>query len=280
MRAVAILGSSDLGGALAHLLAVRDVAREIRLIDDATSVAAGKALDISQAAPIEGFATRVTSTSDLASAGDVAVIVIADRASGGEWAGPDGLMLVRRLGQIAPRVPIVCAGAAARDLIERGVRDERIDRARLFGSAPAALVAATRAIVALAADASPADVALAVLGVPPAQIVIAWQDATIGGFAATRLLDEPARRRLDARLPHLWPLGPYALAAAAAQTVEVMLTGSPRLLCCFVAPDDGGGMRTRAAALPVRVGASGLERVVLPPLSVYERVQLDNAMLL
>jgi hypothetical protein len=49
---------------------------------------------------------------------------------------------------------------------------------------------------------------------------------------------------------------------------------------CFVAPDDSAGTRRRTAAFPVRLGDAGVIDVVLPEMSVRERVQLDNAVLL
>ena len=60
MQEVAIVGAGELGGALAHVLARREAARTIRLIDDQGRVAEGKALDIAQAAPVEGFATQLS----------------------------------------------------------------------------------------------------------------------------------------------------------------------------------------------------------------------------
>ena len=51
-------------------------------------------------------------------------------------------------------------------------------------------------------------------------------------------------------------------------------------MTCFVAPDDRAGVRTRTAALPVRLGPGGIVEVVMPVLSVVERVALDNAMML
>jgi malate/lactate dehydrogenase len=78
----------------------------------------------------------------------------------------------------------------------------------------------------------------------------------------------------------LWPPGPYALAVAAAKIIDVVLRRSERLVTCFVAPDDSAGTRMRTAALPVRLGDTGVIDVVLPAMSVRERVQLDNAVLL
>jgi hypothetical protein len=110
--------------------------------------------------------------------------------------------------------------------------------------------------------------------------VLQWDDATIGGFAATRVLDEPVRRRIDARLPALWPPGPYALASAASKVIDAIVGRSRQRAVCFVAPDDSEGRRMRAAALPVRLGPGGIESVALPALNAHDRVALDNAMLL
>ena len=65
MHTVAILGAGDLGGALARTLASGDAVSRIVLIDDARTVAAGKALDIRQTGPIESYDTAVDGTDDL-----------------------------------------------------------------------------------------------------------------------------------------------------------------------------------------------------------------------
>ena len=280
MSDIAIIGAGELGGSVAHVVARQNLAPTICLIDDAGRVAEGKALDISQAAPIEGFATTLSGSTDLASAGGASAIVIADRAAGGEWAGDDGLMLLRRLSRLAPKAVIVCAGPSQRDLVERGVCDLRLRRERLFGSAPEALVSTARALVALTINSSPRDVALSVLGLPPSLIVLPWNDATVAGFPLTGVVDEPTRRQLNRRIEAAWPPGPYALASAASKALEAMFRRIQVVVSCYVAPDDSAGTRTRTAALPVRIGPTGIESVVVPSLSVVDRIALDNAMLL
>jgi malate dehydrogenase len=280
MHDVAIVGAGEIGGALAHILARLDVLGTIRLIDERGSVAEGQALDIMQASPVEVFATQVSGSTDLATAASATLIVVADRAGLGEWEGEDGLAMLARLSRIGSRSIILCAGAAQRDLVERGARELHFAREKLFGSAPEALAGAVRALVALETNGSPGDVALTILGVPPAQIVVPWEDAAIGGFAATRMLDEPARRRISARIAPLWPPGPYTLAWAAAKAVESAIGRSRRIVSAFVGPDDSGGRRSRAAALPVRLGPEGIVTVVTPTLTVHDRVALENAMTL
>ena len=280
MQAVAIIGAGELGGTVAHVLARSDVVRSITLIDESGRVAAGKALDIEQAAPVEGFATELSGSTDIATAAGASLVILADRISGGEWQGEDGLLLLKRLAQTTSDAVILCAGASQRELVDRGVRELHLQRARLFGSAPEALASAARALVALAVNGSPRDVALSVLGVPPTQTVIPWETATIAGFALAPLVDEPSRRRLAGRVAALWPSGPHALASAATMVVEAMAGRSRRIASCFVAPDTAAGARTRTGAMPVRLGSTGIVDVVLPALSPRENVALDNAMLL
>ena len=274
---VAILGAGELGGSLAHVLARREIVRSIQLIDPAGQVAAGKALDIMQTGPVEGFSTRVAGSTDITRVAAADLVVIADQVNPQP---DDDLLILRQISQLASRAFVVCAGPDGRTLVERGVRELGYRRERLIGSAPEALAASVRALVALQTNGSVRDVALAVLGVPPLHIVVNWDDATIGGFAATRVLDEPARRRLSARIAPLWPPGPYSLAWAAAKAVESAVGRSRRIVSAFVAPDDAGGTRSRAAALPVRLGPEGIVKVVTPTLTVHDRVALENAMML
>ena len=274
------MGAGELGGVLAHLLARRDLAATLRIVDANRQVGAGKALDIMQAAPLERFSTSVSAIDDVYAAAGADVLVVADRAGGGEWQGEEGLMLLEKIVALGGARTIVCAGAAQRELVERGVRELGIARHRIIGSAPEALAAAVRAMVALEANRSARDIALTVLGVPPHHTVVPWEEATIGGLAATRLLDEAARRRVAARVAPLWPPGPIALAAAAVKIVAAILQETVCLASCFVAPDDSAGIRSRAAALPVLLGRNGSVSAVVPSLNVHDRVRLDNAIML
>src|SRR5213593_1255089 len=131
MREVAIIGAGELGGTIAHQLSRRDLVRTITLIDGGGRAAAGKALDIAQAAPVEGFATQIAGGTDLSRAAGASVIVIADRLAGGEWQGEEALTLLNRLKAIARHTVVLCAGATHRALVETGARELNIHRDRL-----------------------------------------------------------------------------------------------------------------------------------------------------
>ena len=277
MQDVAIVGAGELGGSIAHLLARRDVVRSIRLIDSAASVAAGKALDILQASPIEQFTTSVAGTTDISYAAGASIVVIADRAGRPEWQGDEATLMLKQLSQMASRAIVVCAGASQRELVERGIRDLHYLPRRLFGSAPEALGAALKSVIALETNGSVRDIAAMVLGVPPHQAVISWQTATVAGFAAADVLPEPLRRRIESRLPLLWPPGPHALATAATEVIAAMVGDCHRTFSCFLAPEDQPG-RQRVGALPVTVGPDGIVRKDLPELDPRTRVALETAL--
>lgn len=275
---ITIIGAGDLGGAAAQAIAERELAREIRLIDPSAGVAAGKALDIMQAAPIDGYGCRLIGTADVHAAAGATAIVIADwagRAPGQpsrEPQGEEGLALLRRLWDVisADRTPIVCAGAEHGPLVASAVSELKIDRRRLIGSAPAALEAAARSLVALALDSTGRDVGLMVVGSPPESVVPCWSQATTGGALLTSRLTASQIARIDERLPRLWPPGPYALGSAAAGTVRGIVEGAREEMTCFVALDGEMGMRRTVVALPVRLGPAGVVRIVEPELSRRE----------
>jgi malate dehydrogenase len=273
MSFIAIIGSGPLGGSIAHKLAERDRVREVRLIDADEDIARGKALDISQSAPIQGFAARVTAAGAIAAAAGADVIVLADPAKGeGDHSGEAGLALLRQLSAIEAAAPIVCAGAAQRELIARATAELHLPQSRVLGSAPLALESALRALAGLTIDASGVEITLRVVGVPPRSAVVAWEEASAFAqpVAAHILPHEIAA--LTARIPGLWPPGPYALASAASRVVEAIANGSRRRFSCFVTVARG-----RVAAMPVELGEDGLVRIIEPSLTRQERTQLDNA---
>ncbi len=280
MSLISIVGAGTLGGTLAHTLASRGRIAEVRLIDEAGAVAAGHALDIQQAGPIEGFRTRVSADSDIAAVIGSSVVMFTGPAGEGkgDWEEEKGLKLVERVVQLERRAVLICAGASQRRLIERAVGELKIARRRLVGSAPAALASAIRMMVALELHCSPGEVHIPIAGVPPELTVVVWSEGVAQGVTLTRAL-EPARLvRLRQLVPRLWPPGPYALASAASRIAEAAAAGgSTRASPCFLVLDGEWGARGLAACAPVVLGPHGVERIIELSPSAYERVQIETA---
>ncbi len=270
MATVAILGAGDIGSALARQLAALDLVSRIVIVDDLANVAAGKALDVAQSAPVDGYHTALAGTHDIAAVVGAVAVVIADRAAQpvAEWQDEHGLALVKRVAGLNQLAPIVCAGAQQASLVERGVNEAGISRLRLFGSAPEALRSAVIAITALEAAASPTDISLSVLGRPPQQVIVPWDEAAISGRSSTNVLTAAQLARLDARIARLWPPGPYALAAAATAMLRTALARTPRVHAALV----------RSAMMPVTLQPAGIAMLVPPALSSRDRVRFETTM--
>jgi malate dehydrogenase len=285
MSVIAIIGAGPLGGALAHKLAGRSRTAEVRLIDPEESVATGKALDILQSGPVENACVRVTAHGSLHAAVGADAIVFADAVSGAEHAGEAGLALVRQLDAAGASAPLVFAGATQRALMQPCIRELHIPAARVLGTAPTALASALRALSGAMLDTSAVEITLQVLGVPPRQTVVAWQEATVSGQPLTAVMGAHEIAALSARIPGLWPPGPYALASAAARVAEALCSGSRRQYSCFVdvgpalsEPTAGASRRGRIVAMPVKLRAGGIERIVAPTLSGQEQTMLETAL--
>ena len=74
-KKITLIGAGQIGGTLAHLIAIKDLA-DVVLFDVAEGLAKGKALDISQSSPIDGFSTKLIGTNDYEDTKDSDVIII------------------------------------------------------------------------------------------------------------------------------------------------------------------------------------------------------------
>ena len=260
---------------------MRDRFAEIRLIDDLGDVAAGKALDIRQASPLENFHTKVTAHANLDAVSDATVIVLAGAVRAVETAGEKNadLSTLEKLLVFNRRAVIICAGVSHRRLVELGVGTLGIPRAQLIGSAATALQAALQAIVAVELRCSSSEVSLAVLGKPPNHLVVPWSTVTVRGFLLSQQITPVRFSRLKARARLIWPPGPYTLASATTRVCETIINCSGlRGLSCFAVLDGELGARQIAAAVTVELGISGVTRILKPSLTIQERVQLETAL--
>ena len=236
-----------------------------------------------QAAPIEGFATRVVGRTTIccqSAARDI--VVIADRAGGRRMAGRRSAAAAetdRRRRAAQRRRLRRRAGSAT--LVERGVRELEFSRERLFGSAPEALAVGDsrdrRARNQRLGRGRRADGARRAAGA---------DRRAVGRRDDRRVCGDTGPRRAGAAADR--GAGRAAVAAGSLRAGDSRRAKrSPRLLDDPAArsvaswrPDDGGGRNARAAALPVRLGPGGILKVETPALSASARVALDNAMLL
>jgi len=272
---VAIIGAGPIGAAVAHRLAERARVREVRLIDESADVASGKALDIRQSGPVDGFDTVVAGSGDVLAAVGASVIVIADGVTSGEWQGERGLGLVGQLVRAGSKGPFVFAGPSQIALMETVARELHVPLDRLVGTATSAVAASVAALASVEAEHTGVDIVVA--GRPPA-LVIGWSAATLAGSLFSERV--PAHRMLAITnaLPRLWPPGPQAIAAPTARVIEALVAGSRRLHHAMTVLDGEFGVRGVAAMLPLDLGNGRILARVMPSLSPQEQTAMVSGL--
>jgi malate dehydrogenase len=280
MKTVAIVGAGEIGGAIAQALAAHDQIGRVLLVDAAGDAAAVKAHDIRQSGAVDGFHTSLQGTADESRVTGCSVCVIADRlgSKSDEWRGDDGLAMLARIVRYLGRTPIVFAGVTQAELIAKAARELSLPRGRLIGSSPEELASSIRAIVELEARCSPREVALAVLGKPPAGFVVPWSEVSIGGYALQRVVSQAQLARLEARAGHLWPPGPNTLGGAAAAVTEAILSASRRSFSVLTWLDGEFGVRHVVGASSAQLSADGVADIRVPELGPKEQVRLQTAL--
>lgn len=274
---VAIIGAGEIGAATAFALARRARVADVRLIDGAGTVAAGKALDMRQTGPIEGFDTRLSGHTGVLDAVGASAIVIADAVDTGEWAGDTGLALVKKLVTAGATAPLVFAGPHQPWLMEAAVRELGVPADRLLGTAASAVHAGVRALVALEVQGSAMDVQLPVVGRGPA-FTIGWTSGTVAGTALASAMPPHRMLAVADLAKRVWPPKAQAIGVATAIVVEGLLSGARRQLFATTVLDGDFGERGVAAMLPLSVAHGRIARRFTPSLSTQERVDLQNAL--
>jgi malate dehydrogenase len=270
---IAVIGAGELGATLARRLAGGEISRRILLVDADEGRARGKALDILQSGPVDGFDSHVEGAS-LDALGEVDLAVIADPGVLDAGRLPsEAADIVDRARASLGRRPLVVAGghpAVVEMAVERGH-----PRDRVVGSAPVAIASAVRRQLAAALEAGARDVAATVMGSPPGRLLLPRGTALVGGLPVDRLAPAAARTAL-ARVEGRWP-GPVALAAAAASVVRALRSADPSVLPVLVTLAGEYGHRGRALAVPARLAHGRVLGVVELELDPVDRVAFDNA---
>jgi hypothetical protein len=237
MPFVAILGAGPLGGALTYSLASRNRFDEVRLVDPTGTLAQGKALDVHQAGPPDGWSTHVSGSAHIGATRGAWVLVLADPSS-------DVTDLLRATIPAAAGALLVCADAWHGPLVRTLVGAGLASPDALVGSAPVAARSAAQALLAAECDVSGTEVAVSLAAADTASgIEIDWLRTSLRGRPAGDTLTRERRDHVTALFARAWPPGPLALAAAAARVAEAAWFGSRRTYPVWVAAPGAARLR-------------------------------------
>ena len=290
---IGLIGAGQIGGTLAHLAGLRDLG-EIVLFDVVDGVPQGKALDLSQAAPVEKYSPKIKGTNEYAEIKDADVVIVTAGVPRKPGMSRDDLLEINLkvmeqvgagLRKYAPEAFVICVTNPLDAMVWALQKTSGLPRNKVVGMAGILDSARFRFFLAEEFDVSPEDVTAMVLGGHGDTMVPLIRYSTVAGIPLTDLvkmrwitqkrLDEIVQRTRDggAEIVGLLKSGSayYAPAAAALEMAESYLKNKKRVLPCAAYLNGEYHVKGLYAGVPVVISAKGVERVIELELNAAER---------
>ena len=296
MAKVAVIGAGNVGATLAHVLAQKDVASSVTLVDIVEGLPQGKSLDMRQAGPLQDYDCKVSGSNDMAEgvAGADVVVMTAGLA---RKPGMDRMDLLKKNTDIvagamravrdrAPKAVVVMVTNPLDVMTWVALTVTGFPRERVTGMAGVLDSARYRTFIAMELGVSVVDVSAMVLGGHGDTMVPLPRYSTVNGIPITELLEPAVIDRLSdrtrkggAEIVNLLKTGSayYAPATSAAQMVEAVLKDRGHLLPACVSLEGEYGEKGICLGVPVILGAGGVRRIVELNLTDAERATLKKS---
>ncbi|ORE94439.1 malate dehydrogenase [Stappia sp. 22II-S9-Z10] len=296
---IALIGSGQIGGTLAHLAGLKELG-DVVLFDIAEGTPQGKALDLYQSSPIDGFDSKLSGANDYSAiAGSDVVIVTAGVPRKPGMSRDDllgiNLKVMAAVGQgikdNCPDAFVICITNPLDAMVWALQKFSGLPEKKVVGMAGVLDSARFRTFLAMEFDVSVEDVTAFVLGGHGDTMVPLTRYSTVAGVPLPDLvklgwttqekLDSIVQRTRDggAEIVGLLKTGSafYAPAAAAIQMAESYLKDKKRVLPCAAYLNGQFGVDDLYVGVPVVIGSEGVERVVEIELQGDEKDQFDKS---
>ncbi|MBM3492154.1 MAG: malate dehydrogenase [Alphaproteobacteria bacterium] len=296
---IALIGGGNIGGTLAHLAGLKELG-DIVVFDIVEGLPQGKALDLAQSSPIEGFDARLSGTQNYADlAGADVAIVTAGVARKPGMSRDDLLGInIKVMGQVGeglkkhcPNAFVICITNPLDAMVWVLRQATGLPHARVVGMAGVLDTARFRYFLAQEFQVSVEDVNAFVLGGHGDTMVPLTRYSTVGGiplpdlvkmgWTSEQRLAEIVQRTRDggAEIVGLLKTGSayYAPATAAIQMAESYLKDKKRIQPCAAYLNGQYGVKDLYVGVPVVIGAGGVERVVEISFDAEETKMFDHS---
>ncbi|MEO0681671.1 MAG: malate dehydrogenase [Pseudomonadota bacterium] len=296
---IAMIGAGQIGGTLAHLAGLKELG-DIILFDIAEGVPQGKALDIAESSPVDGFDAALKGANDYADIAGADVCIVTAGVPRKPGMSRDDLLginlkVMKAVGEgikaNAPDAFVICITNPLDAMVWALREFSGMPAEKVVGMAGILDSARFRYFLAEEFDVSVKDVTAFVLGGHGDTMVPLTRYSTVGGIPLPDLvemgwttqekLDAIVQRTRDggAEIVGLLKTGSafYAPAASAIQMAEAYLKDQKRLLPCAAYVQGAYGLDGMYVGVPTVIGAGGIERIVEISLDKAEQAMLDKS---
>ncbi len=296
-KKIALIGAGNIGGTLAHLAASKELG-DVVLFDVVEGVPQGKALDLSQCGPIEGFDSKISGTNDYADIAGADVIIVTAGVARKPGMSRDDLLginlkVMKAVGEgiknNAPNAFVICI---------TNPLDAMVWALREFSGMPHHMVVGMAGVLDSARfshfladefNVSVKDVTSFVLGGHGDTMVPVIEYSTVSGIPVPDLIEMgfSTQERIDAivqrtrsgggEIVGLLKTGSafYAPATSGIAMAEAYLKDKKRVLPCAAYVDGQYGVDGLYVGVPVVIGAGGVEKIIEIKLGEEAKANLD-----
>ena len=295
LNKITVVGAGNVGATTAQRLAEKELARQVVLVDVIEGVPQGKALDLWESAPIEGYDTRLIGTNDYGPSEGSDIVVITAGIARKPGMSRDDLLntnagIVKQVSEhvksSSPNAIVIVVSNPLDVMSWVAMKTTGFPRERVLGMAGVLDTARYRSFLAEALDVSVRDIQAMVLGGHGDTMVPLLSYTSVSGIPVTQLLD---KAKLDAIIDRTRNGGAeivkylktgsafYAPSAAVVQMCEAIAFDQKRILPCAAWLQGEYGQSGIFLGVPCKLGKAGLEKIMEVSLTNDERAALTKS---
>ncbi|MBN2610090.1 MAG: malate dehydrogenase [Bacteroidales bacterium] len=292
---ITVVGAGHVGATCADVLAHKDAAHEVVLVDIKPGLAEGKALDIWQSAPIDRFNTKTIGvTNDYSQTANSNVVVITSGLPRKPGMSRDDLIstnaaivkeVTEKIIEYSPCTIIIVVSNPLDVMTYQAYLTSQFPRTRVMGMAGILDAGRYRAFIADELNVSPKDVHALLLGGHGDTMVPLPQYTTVSGIPVSELL---SKEKIDAIIERtrfgggelvklMGTSAWYAPGSAAARMAEAITRNQKRVLPCCVKLEGEYGLENVFVGVPVVLGKNGVEKIMDVKLTDKEHEALQKS---
>jgi len=290
-KKIALIGAGNIGGTLAHLCALKQLG-DVVVYDVIEGMPQGKALDIAESGPIEGFDATLQGTNQIADIKGADVCIVTSGVARKPGMSRDDLLginakivseVANGIKTHAPNAFVIVLTNPLDAMVTLMKRVTGFPKQRVVGMAGVLDSARYRTFLALELGVSVESVQALVLGGHGDDMVPVRSSCNVGGVPVETLISaerldaiEARTRQAGGEIVALLKTGSafYSPASAAIRMAESYLHDRKEVLPCAAFLEGEYGLRDLYVGVPVRIGAGGVEQVLEVPLSDKEKKEL------
>ena len=296
MSKITVVGAGNVGATCANVMAIKELASELVLLDIKEGVAEGKSLDIMQTSTLLGFDTRVSGvTGDYSKTANSDVVVITSGIPRKPGMTREELIginagIVKDVAQnilkYSPNAILVVISNPMDTMTYLALKSTGLPKNRIIGMGGILDSSRFKCYLSLALNAPASDIEGTVIGGHGDTTMIPLtRFAGYNGIPASSLLDSEALNKVvtdtmvgGATLTKfLGTSAWYAPGAAGAALVEAILRDEKKVFPCCVSLDGEYGQKDICLGVPVVIGKNGWEKIVDYKLNAEEQASFNKS---